>query len=267
MAQRKAVVRRLSAIETLGSTTVICTDKTGTLTRNEMTVTELALADGRFFRVTGVGYAPDGFLTTLEGTAVEANHDAPLNEFLKALVLCNDAHLGAPKHAQSPWTALGDPTEVALLTLAHKAGVIPDDIRTQFPRRAEIPFDSASKVMATQHDVAGASVVFLKGAPEVMAGLAHKPSPLLQKAAEDMASRALRVLAVGAYEGTLDLPAGVRGTSGKVRLLGLVGQIDPPRAEVEAAIAPCASAPGLGAALLASSSCTSFQLRNSHWQG
>lgn len=241
MAQRRAVVRRLSAIETLGSTTVICSDKTGTLTRNEMTVTHGVLADGRAFSVSGVGYSPVGQLLW-EGEAPSGG-DALWHEFLKALVLCNDAHLGAPREAGSDWVPLGDPTEVALLTFAQKAGASPEALRRQFPRQAELPFDSTTKVMATQHEVEGAVRVFLKGAPEVMGELAAPgDAESLRGVVSSLTQKGLRVLAIGVTEGFIDGRAGVKAFSGKVRLLGLLGQMDPPRSEVKASVALCQSA-------------------------
>ncbi|MBL8842645.1 MAG: HAD-IC family P-type ATPase [Planctomycetes bacterium] len=262
MAKRRAVVRRLSAVETLGSTTVICTDKTGTLTKNEMTVNALVLADGRRFTVDGSGFEPAGAISAESGAAEGAPHpaeparDAPLRELIAAGLLCNDAQLDGPRREEPKWRPVGDPTEVALVTLAAKAGLAAREERAAAPRRGELPFDPALKLMATQHDGPHGPRVWLKGAPEAVARLAagarddgEPPlaTPALQAALESEAQRlaeqALRVLAIGAVDGVaLDAERGFAALAGRVRLLGLVGQRDPPRAEVELAVARCASA-------------------------
>ena len=134
MARRRAVVRRLAAVETLGSTTIICSDKTGTLTRNEMTVTAIHLADGQVFGVTGAGYAPKGdFLANAR--VIDPGQAGPLRELLESIVLCNDAQLQGPEPTEPRWKALGDPTEVALLTLAIKGGIAPALLKTARPSR------------------------------------------------------------------------------------------------------------------------------------
>jgi magnesium-transporting ATPase (P-type) len=197
MAGRGAIIRRLSAVETLGSITVICSDKTGTLTRNQMTVSALWLPGGRSIDVSGVGYAPRGVLS--EGGAPVHEADAALRALLHAAVLCNDAELVAPPDELTPWAVLGDPTEAALLVAAAKFGVDVQRLRQRAPRQAELPFDSDSKMMATRHaDGATPHRVLIKGAPG---------------------------------EGF-----------GRATLLGLIGQIDPPREEVKAAVAQCRAA-------------------------
>ncbi|HEX3765139.1 MAG TPA: HAD-IC family P-type ATPase [Kofleriaceae bacterium] len=151
IAKRRAIVRRLSAVETLGSTTVICTDKTGTLTRNEMTVTALWLPGRGVLAVTGVGYAPEGKLLQADAeVSVESADD--VRRLAEACVLCNDAQVLGPDDRDPRWRTVGDPTEAALVTLAMKTGVVPDAVRREQPRRAEIPFDSAILLMATQHE-------------------------------------------------------------------------------------------------------------------
>ncbi len=244
MARRQAVVRRLAAVETLGSTTVICTDKTGTLTKNEMTVTAVRLADGAEFQVTGVGYEPVGHVQTDGRTVDVSSHDG-LREILDAVALCNDAQLHPPEHPGGPWQTIGDPTEVALLALAGKGGVVPSELRRRCPRRAELPFDPTARMMATQHDTTNGSRVYLKGAPEVVFALAAATDavPALAAAADTMAARALRVLAVGVVDdATIDGSRGFAAFAGRVRMLGLVGQIDPPRPEVADAVAQCRAA-------------------------
>ena len=262
MASRGAIIRRLSAVETLGSTTVICSDKTGTLTRNEMTVVALWVADGRDFAVDGIGYAPTGGLHALPRQEQEpspmpaGSHpravprpdaDPALRELLEAAALCNDARLQPPA-AGAGWTALGDPTEAALLTLVCKAGLDPQALRAAHPRDAELPFDSDAKLMATRHALPGAPRrVLIKGAPEAVLRLCGTEPAALREAvrhrAEAMAGRALRVLAFAAVDDDpLDAEVGFDALAGRARLLGLVGQIDPPREEVRAAVADCRGA-------------------------
>jgi Ca2+-transporting ATPase len=256
MAARKAVVRRLSAVETLGSTSVICSDKTGTLTKNEMTVTVLWLPGGRMVEVSGAGYTPEGKLTE-NGRELAADDDAGLRALLKAAVLCNDAQLVPPDDADPRWRALGDPTETALLTLALKGCIDPETLRRDWPRRAEIPFDSAAKMMATQHGhTHKPNRVFLKGAPEVLLGLCGQARygddlrPFDDRlrnqalaAAEEFASQTLRLLAIGEVDQSeLDEDAGFEQFKGKVTFLGLVGEMDPPREEVKTSVSECRSA-------------------------
>ncbi|MCA9823372.1 MAG: HAD-IC family P-type ATPase, partial [Dehalococcoidia bacterium] len=255
MARRRAIIRRLSAVETLGSTTIICTDKTGTLTRNEMTVTSVALADGRTLFVTGAGYAP-------EGTFLEAGHeldpaaDTGLQSLLDAVVLCNDAQLLEPDESAPQWRPLGDPTEVALLTLARKGGVAPAGLRTRYPRSAELPFDADDRMMATQHDTPTGVTTVIKGAPEAVLDLCryarrHGSDDVLHQsaretllaAADSMATQALRVLAVAIVEGAeVDGRARFAAFRGRASLLGFVGQLDPPRPEVKVAVENCRAA-------------------------
>ena len=260
MAARGAIVRRLSAVETLGSTTVICSDKTGTLTRNEMTVQTLWVPDGdrdrdgggagRELLVSGIGYAP-------QGTITEAGHPVNVDEpclslLLQAAALCNDAHLLPPDSSDGAWTVLGDPTEGALLVLAAKAGLDLAALRQGAPREAELAFDSDTQLMATRHRLPGAPRrVFIKGAPEavlrlcVVDGSAARKVLLMaaRTAADAMAARALRVLAFAVVDDdALDPGEGLDALAGRARLLGLVGQIDPPREEVKRAVSACRSA-------------------------
>jgi Ca2+-transporting ATPase len=246
MARRKTIVRRLAAVETLGSTSVICSDKTGTLTRNEMTATELWLPGGRLLTASGAGYAPEGEIRERD-RRVDAAQDRDLMTLLEACALCNDARLQGPRDAEPRWQPIGDPTEVALLALAIKGGLVPSELRRRAPRRAEIPFDPDAKMMATQHDGTGGPQVLIKGAPEVVlpfcAASPERGARDAHEAAEGMASRALRVLAFAAVErGVLDGRRGFAGLRGRARLLGLVGQIDPPRPEAKEAVARCRAA-------------------------
>ena len=247
MAARRAIVRRLSAVESLGSTSVICTDKTGTLTKNEMTVTSIHLADGRSFEVTGAGYEPQG--SVIDGSRQIDANDELLRELLQACVLCNDADVIPPDATDLRWRALGDPTEAALVVLARKASIDVRELRRRQPRQGEIPFDPGTKMMATAHD----GTVYVKGAPEpilTLCGLkrtADGTMPLdatarteLHAAAEAMAVRALRVLAIAKVDGTDsgEAPSWSSLQDGAT-FLGFVGQIDPPRSEVHEAVKSC----------------------------
>ncbi|WP_246480394.1 cation-translocating P-type ATPase [Inhella gelatinilytica] len=228
MAARGALIRRLSAVETLGSTTTICSDKTGTLTRNEMTAVALWLPTGQRLSVQGSGYAPVG--------AVEGSEQAQVQTLLRAALLCNDAELLPPEEGErNTWQVLGDPTEGALLVLAAKAGLDLAAERNQARRRAELPFDSETQMMATLHADGG---VWIKGAPEAVLGLcppAARASALA--AAAQLAGQALRVLAFARV--AADALEDWEALRGRAQLLGLVGQIDPPRDEARAAVAEC----------------------------
>ncbi len=239
MATRGAIVRRLSAVETLGSTTVICSDKTGTLTRNEMTVTSVCLPDGRTLEVTGAGYSPEGKMLAGE-REITANEDTAVRALLEAAALCNDAQLVPPDNTDPRWRPLGDPTEAALLTLALKGCVDLEALRREQPRRAEIPFDSGTKMMATQHGHGPRGRVCLKGAPEAVAALCANAPRDVEAVAAAMAARALRVLAIAEVpDFALDDSAGFAQFQGRANFLGLLGQMDPPRDEVRDAVAEC----------------------------
>ena len=250
MAREGAVIRRLSAVETLGSVNVICSDKTGTLTRNEMTVTALWLAGGRRIGITGSGYVPEGSLVEAGGPADPA--DAALRQMLEAMVLCNDAQLVPPDGVDPRWRALGDPTEAALLTAAWKAGIDPRELRRAHPRTGEIPFDAAARLMATQHG--HPSRIVIKGAPEQVLALCGfirtddgAALPLTDAAraaamaaADALGAEALRVLAVAECRGvSIDEDKGFAALAGHPVFLGLAGQMDPPREEAAAAVAEC----------------------------
>jgi magnesium-transporting ATPase (P-type) len=239
MAAQGAIVRRLAAVETLGSTTVICTDKTGTLTRNEMTVRELWLPDGRTVSVDGIGYAPAGGLSCGGGSVRD---DPAVTALVRAAVLCNDARLRAPEDERAAWSVVGDPTEGALLVLAAKAGMDAEALRRAAPRSAELPFDSDRKLMATRHDSA-APRVLVKGAPEAVLALCRDAAAVraAREAADAMAGQALRVLAFAELDDA-ELDAGFDALDGQARLLGLAGEIDPPRESVRDAVARCAAA-------------------------
>ncbi len=236
MARRNAIVRKLSSIETLGSTSVICTDKTGTLTANQMTVRSVWLAGGERFAVGGAGYAPDGELHPAA--------TAPLIELARAAALCNDATLTPPGDADAEWTIVGDPTEGALLTLAMKAGLDLAAEAHEHVRIDELPFDSERKRMTTLHAAPGGGrVAYVKGAADGVlerSALSEPTRAAAHAAAHEMASQALRVLAIARRA---DPPAGAPDTiEGDLEFLGLVGMEDPPREEVADAIAACRDA-------------------------
>ncbi|MBP7867005.1 MAG: cation-transporting P-type ATPase [Acidobacteria bacterium] len=247
MAARRAIIRKLPAVETLGSTTVICTDKTGTLTQNQMTV-QVIVAGGETFSVTGTGWDPVGQLED-GGSRIEPEHHASLRECLRAGLLANDAEV---VHDGGRWTAQGDPTEAALVVAARKGGFRPEDARRECPRLDAIPFESQHQYMATLHDAGPGlpRVVYLKGALEKVlerSGAALTPDgvgPLdpdtIRKAADGLAASGLRVLALARKE----LPEETRrighGDIGEgMVFLGLQAMMDPPRPEAAAAIAAC----------------------------
>ena len=229
MAARRAILRRLAAVETLGSTSVICSDKTGTLTCNEMTVTALALRGGREVEVTGLGYAPEGGLHERGEPAVR---DSALSELVSAATLCNDADV--VRDPEGRWIALGDPTEAALAVLARKCGFDVASLRVAHPRTAELPFDPALRRMVTEH---GASRTIVKGAPEVVLAACEPDGERWLERADALAARGLRVLAVASVARRLDA-----GIDAGLHCLGLVAQLDPPRAEVREALETCTRA-------------------------
>ena len=248
MAARNAVVRKLPAVEALGSATVICSDKTGTLTRNEMTVTHVVSTDGRF-TVSGTGYEPAGEVLDEDQNKVTPDGSPVLTELVKAGVLCNEAAL---RHKDGQWRIEGDPTEGALLVLAGKLDLSPDEVAGDWPRTDAIPFESELQYMATlHHDHAGHALVYLKGSPEaVLSRCTHEgqtDAPLdadkWRETADKMASEGLRVLAVAEkkwdpHDTVLELEDTQQGFT----LLGLVGMTDPPRQEAIDSVAKCHAA-------------------------
>jgi P-type Ca2+ transporter type 2C len=251
MARRSALVRRLPSVETLGSVTVICSDKTGTLTRNEMTVREV-LAGGRWYDVTGGGYAPEGTFERRVGEdggtgRVDPQAEPDLLAALEVGARCNHARLS--KGADGTWSLIGDPTEAALLVAAVKAG-LPDDADRRVVH--EVPFDSERKAMSVvlrQSD--GSHVMYVKGAPEVILArcegqrrdgqvrpLNEVDRQVVLEAAHEMAAGALRVLALAYRECVSPDEEDERG----LVFAGLAGMIDPPRDEARAAVQRCRSA-------------------------
>ncbi|MFN3736261.1 cation-transporting P-type ATPase [Hydrogenophaga sp.] len=246
MARRQAIVRRLPAVEALGSVTVICSDKTGTLTRNEMTVQRVVCA-GHDFAVEGVGYAPEGDLR--QGAhVIDPERYPALALAARAGVLCNDARL---HQVDGEWRVEGDPTEGALLVLGGKAGFTPHLAQAAWPRLGSIPFESQHRFMATHHhDSEGQPWLFVKGAPERVLDMCSaemgpegmRPLDVDQwrRMATDIAAHGLRLLALACKRAA---PAGAQlafedAETGFV-MLALVGIIDPPREEARRAVAEC----------------------------
>jgi magnesium-transporting ATPase (P-type) len=250
MAQRRAIVRRLPAVETLGSVTTICSDKTGTLTRSEMTATRVITA-AHVFHVTGSGYVPEGRFE-LEGRAVSPADHPSLIELARAGALCNDAELAQDPRSGDP-VLQGDPTEGATLVLGAKAGFGREQIRAN-PRLDAIPFDSAHRFMATLNgDPDGKRWIFLTGAPERVLemceqvrtdeGEAALDREAWRRRIDEVAGQGFRMLAVARKEAPpgQDSPALDDVRSG-LTLLGVAGLIDPPRPEAVEAVARCRSA-------------------------
>lgn len=268
MTRRHALIKRLSAVETLGCTTVICTDKTGTLTQNEMTVRELWVA-GRRLTVTGVGYAPEGQI--LEGgQAVASLADSDLQQLLITAGLCNDARILPPNSVTPHWTVLGDPTEAALRVVAGKGDVDLEAAAQRSPRLRELPFDSRRKRMSTIHrkevrsaesgvrspgdtEPSNQQVMYVKGAPKEVLALCTRVRwqgqdlalddalrTHIATANDDSARAGLRVLAVA--QRLLPESLGMytpETTEHDLTFLGLMAMMDPPRPEVAEAVEKC----------------------------
>ena len=247
MAKRNALIRKMPAVETLGCTTVICSDKTGTLTKGEMTVRKIFTA-GRMIEVTGAGYEPVGEFRGSD--KIHVGESEPIRKLLLGGLLCNDSVL---EKAEGKWIIKGDPTEGALTVAAVKAGLHETEVRLENPRVEEIPFSSERKRMTTIHQMEdGKRMAFMKGAPEVVLekcsyitdGDGHRPLTGEERAKflnvnEEMAQDALRVLGV-AYR---ELPEGTECVEEAIEkdliFIGLAGMMDPPREEAIEAIRVC----------------------------
>lgn len=244
MAKKQAIIRHLPSVETLGSTTVICSDKTGTLTLNEMTVT--ALWNGkRKFSLTGAGINPNGKILHDDSNIVGKEDE--IGELLRGAVLCNDATL--QRLSDDQWKAVGDPTEVALIVAARKFGINEDELRDQWKRLDEIPFDSGTKIMATLHQApSGEKIIYLKGAPEaVISILKHSkeasqelnPEQVRMEALQ-MAETGLRVLAFASKTVRKDSTLlNIKEDLCEFDFLGIQAMTDPPRVEVKESIEVC----------------------------
>ena len=245
MVRRQVLVRSLPAIETLGSVSVICSDKTGTLTKDQMTLRKI-FSEGQLVEVTGAGYETDGEFRR-DGSPVEPS--ATLVETLRAATLASDAEL-VRSETGDEWQVRGDPTEAALIVAAAKAGLHRPDLLAERPRVEEIPFTSEAKRMTTVHETPNGSVAYAKGAPEVViqactrqltasgeTALDGESREALLEAARQLASEALRVLAVARRS-----RATLENAERELTFLGLVGMIDPPRPEAKAAVRTCEEA-------------------------
>ncbi|MCX5066026.1 cation-translocating P-type ATPase [Micromonospora lupini] len=249
MTARHAVIRRLPAVETLGSVTILATDKTGTLTEGTMVVRQLWTPHGDA-SVSGFGFAPNGQIHR-DGENIiagQAGCQAPdLVELMRAAVLCSDASLRAPGPDNDEWAAVGDPTEAALLTAGGKLGIDVDALHQASPRHAEAPFDSDRKRMSTAHRLADGRIwIICKGAPESLlrpAVLSDHPDVLRQATdrADTLAGEGYRVLGVAQADRDT-VPGDAAGYEHGLRLLGLVAILDPPRASAAATIAACRDA-------------------------
>lgn len=257
MAKEHALVKKLSSVETLGSTSVICSDKTGTLTQNEMTVNHLWLPSGEL-EVTGIGYAVQGDIR-FGGQPVSVKEHGDMGLLLTGAALCSNARIVAPHDDVPTYTVLGDPTEACLGVAAQKAGLSEDAIQQKYPRIRELPFDSRRKRMTTVHQSSGQRIAFIKGAPkEVLelctkvyqdGGVKEMSAEIYQKAmqANDSYARSgLRVLAVAQRVITpeAELPRDLTAYTPELveqdlTFIGLVAMADPPRPEVAEAVELC----------------------------
>lgn len=251
MARRHALIKRLSAVETLGCTTVICTDKTGVLTKNEMTVRDMWLPGHRLM-IRGAGYAPEGQIL-FEGQPLPKPVDGDLRLMLLAASLCNDARLLPPDGETPHWVVLGDPTEAALRVAALDGGLDPDSEVLFSPRIVELPFDSRRKRMSTVHQLEGGRVAYVKGAPKEVLDLCARVRidcvehdmcdgmrAEIIAVNDEYARGALRVLAIAERR----LPDGLTKLTPEtverdLTFLGLMAMMDPPRPEVLDAVAKC----------------------------
>ncbi len=245
MAKRHALIRKLPAVETLGSTTFICSDKTGTLTQGKMTVRRI-YADDSSINVSGVGYEPEGEFS-VGGEPVSVAAESALERLLLIGALCNDTALTASGRV---WEVSGDPTEGSLLVTAAKAGLWPEELNRRFPRIGEIPFSSERKRMTTVHRTPEGSVAYSKGAPELVLGscryiyaegrereLTDKDRESIIAVGRGMSDDALRVLGL-AYK-RLDDGEISKAIEQDMVFTGMVGMIDPPRPEAKKAIERC----------------------------
>ena len=246
MAKRNALVRKMPAVETLGCTTVICSDKTGTLTKGEMTVRKI-FAGGRGIEVTGAGYEPKG---EFKGSEIDIKNNRPLQLLLQGGLLCSDSIL---EEKEGKWIIKGDPTEGALVVAAVKAGFHETEMRLENPRIEEIPFSSERKRMTTIHQMEdGKKTAFMKGAPEVVLDrcshilsdgeireLGEKAKSEILKANEEMAQAALRVLGFAYRECSDAIQCTEEDLEHHMVFVGLAGMMDPPRGEAIEAIGVC----------------------------
>ena len=256
MARRNAIIRKLQAVDTLGSATAICTDKTGTLTTNQMTVQKICV-ENKIVDVSGVGFTPEGHFE-VDGKAIDVTNDKSLSLLLQIATLCNDARLRQREVKEGHrWEIYGDPTEGALVVAAAKANIHKEELEEKFPRVDEIPFNPKERYMATFHKTSSKELqVYLKGAPETVLNMCSKyldgdevkkltqqKEEEILKVSSQMASGALRVLAM-AYQ-TIEtdklekFKIDTQQKRSKFVFIGLAGMIDPPRSEAKTAMQLC----------------------------
>ena len=250
MAKVKAIVRRLPVVETLGSATVICSDKTGTLTKNEMTVTEI-YTDHKSIKVSGSGYDPEGTFL-LDNKKIEITKSKNLELLLLSGALCTTAKLD---HHQKGWSIIGDPTEGALLVSSQKSGRSKDDLLKDFKFINEIPFDSNRKMMSVIYEHNGKQIAYIKGAPEIflencshiyingsIKKMTKSDRAKIHSQIDGMAKNALRILAMGYRYVSPKKKISPQNVERNIVFVGLQGMIDPPRSEVKPALETCAKA-------------------------
>ncbi|WP_010238388.1 cation-translocating P-type ATPase [Clostridium arbusti] len=262
MAKRNALIKRLSSVETLGCTQVICTDKTGTLTKNEMTVSNIWIA-GRNYSVTGIGYdASSGNIQNGDDTVSQEDQD--IKQLLTTASLCCNAHLVPPNEDTSRWTVLGDPTEAALVVLAKKGGLNLETMKEQIPRFKELPFDSVRKRMSTIHEITDSTntnirIAFIKGAPKEVLDtctsirengqekvMDENIRGKIMAVNDEYASKGLRVLAVAVRKLSDEMfikddinSYTIDRVEKELTFLGLIAMEDPPRSEIPEAVEKC----------------------------
>jgi Ca2+-transporting ATPase len=251
MVKRHCIIRKLPSVETLGCTSVICSDKTGTLTKNEMTV-QMVYQSGEYIHITGIGYAPEGEFMH-NSSMIKPEEHPGLMRLLSGSVLCNGAQL---MHDAGVFRIVGDPTEGALLTLAAKAGLMKNSLEKEYPFFEEIPFDSDRKQMSVIRKYGHTHIAFVKGAPDVLLSncsfIEENGNTLAMdqvkresviRANASLTNNAMRVLAIAyRYLDPLPVDLTAKNVEKNLTLLGLIAMIDPPRPEVKLAIQQCRSA-------------------------
>ncbi|QEE18065.1 cation-translocating P-type ATPase [Promethearchaeum syntrophicum] len=258
MSEQNAIIKKLHSVETLGCTSVICSDKTGTLTKNEMTVRS-AWAGGKIYDFTGSGYAPEGKIL-LEGSEIQTASIPDLDLTLKIGLLCNNARLNQDEKTKK-WNTFGDPTEGCLITSAWKAGMEHATYQKKFPRLDEIPFDSTRKRMTVIHEIEGKKIAYVKGATEILLDLCNniqidgqnrpitaEDKKQILEAYEQKADEALRGLGF-AYRDAEGIKVEVEEMEKDLTFIGMQFMIDPPRDEVKVAIKECKQA-GIGVKMI-----------------
>ena len=255
LAKKDAIVKKLSAVETMGSTHIICTDKTGTLTKNEMTVIKM-LIGGKEYEVTGTGYEPNGTICSEDGKCLTKNEIGMFRLFFENGVFASNAHVNPPDAEHKVWYAIGDPTEAALITLAEKAGVKDEEINKESPEIHEYTFDSVRKRMSSVRKRDGKFVVYVKGSPqsvlekctkfwdgEKVRDITDKDKGFINEKDDDYANLALRNLGFAYREmANYDENTKMEDVEEELIWLGVVSMIDPPRDEVKDAMDSAAKA-------------------------